>query len=91
MGSVIFDLEVDLSICGRTIDSGPRCYARSHIRRSNCAVPRLHQVRANSSRPNPSSWTSAQDFAEPFWQRDGAVCFVDPDGYWLILSPSSWA
>lgn len=27
----------------------------------------------------------------PYWQRDGAVCFIDPDGYWLILSPSSWA
>lgn len=26
----------------------------------------------------------------PYWQRDGAVCFVDPDGYWLVLSPSSW-
>lgn len=27
----------------------------------------------------------------PYWERDGATCFVDPDGYWLILSPSSWA
>lgn len=26
----------------------------------------------------------------PYWERDGAVCFVDPDGYWLVLSPSSW-
>jgi hypothetical protein len=26
----------------------------------------------------------------PYWQRDGAVCFVDPDGYWLVLSPSTW-
>jgi hypothetical protein len=27
----------------------------------------------------------------PYWEHDGAKCFVDPDGYWLILSPSSWA
>ena len=26
----------------------------------------------------------------PYWERDGAECFVDPDGYWLIISPSSW-
>ena len=26
----------------------------------------------------------------PYWERDDAKCFVDPDGYWLILSPSSW-
>ena len=26
----------------------------------------------------------------PYWDRDGAVCFVDPDGYWLVLSPSWW-
>ena len=23
----------------------------------------------------------------PYWARNGAVCFVDPDGYWLVLSP----
>jgi len=28
--------------------------------------------------------------ANPYWQRSGAVCFVDPDGYWLILSPDAW-
>jgi catechol 2,3-dioxygenase-like lactoylglutathione lyase family enzyme len=28
--------------------------------------------------------------ANPYWERDAAVCFVDPDGYWLVLSPSSW-
>jgi YycE-like protein len=28
--------------------------------------------------------------ANPYWERNGAVCFVDPDGYWLILSPDSW-
>jgi catechol 2,3-dioxygenase-like lactoylglutathione lyase family enzyme len=28
--------------------------------------------------------------ANPYWTRTGAVAFVDPDGYWLILSPDSW-
>jgi catechol 2,3-dioxygenase-like lactoylglutathione lyase family enzyme len=28
--------------------------------------------------------------ANPYWARNGAVCFVDPDGYWLILSPDAW-
>ncbi len=28
--------------------------------------------------------------ANPYWARNGAVCFVDPDGYWLILSPEAW-
>jgi hypothetical protein len=26
----------------------------------------------------------------PYWARCGAVCFVDPDGYWLVLSPQAW-
>jgi catechol 2,3-dioxygenase-like lactoylglutathione lyase family enzyme len=26
----------------------------------------------------------------PYWARQGATCFVDPDGYWLILSPDRW-
>jgi len=26
----------------------------------------------------------------PYWERNGAVCFVDPDGYRLILSPDAW-
>jgi catechol 2,3-dioxygenase-like lactoylglutathione lyase family enzyme len=26
----------------------------------------------------------------PYWERNGAVCFVDPDGYWLVLSPQTW-
>jgi catechol 2,3-dioxygenase-like lactoylglutathione lyase family enzyme len=26
----------------------------------------------------------------PYWERTGAVCFVDPDGYWLVLSPDAW-
>lgn len=28
--------------------------------------------------------------ANPYWARNGAVAFVDPEGYWLILSPDSW-
>jgi catechol 2,3-dioxygenase-like lactoylglutathione lyase family enzyme len=28
--------------------------------------------------------------SNPYWTREGAVAFVDPDGYWLILSPDSW-
>ena len=28
--------------------------------------------------------------ANPYWERNRAVCFVDPDGYWLILSPDAW-
>jgi catechol 2,3-dioxygenase-like lactoylglutathione lyase family enzyme len=26
----------------------------------------------------------------PYWERTGARCFVDPDGYWLVLSPLAW-
>ena len=26
----------------------------------------------------------------PYWARNGAVCFVDPDGYRVVLSPQSW-
>jgi hypothetical protein len=26
----------------------------------------------------------------PYWGRTGAVCFVDPDGYRLVLSPEAW-
>jgi catechol 2,3-dioxygenase-like lactoylglutathione lyase family enzyme len=26
----------------------------------------------------------------PYWARNGAVSFVDPDGYRLLLSPESW-
>jgi catechol 2,3-dioxygenase-like lactoylglutathione lyase family enzyme len=28
--------------------------------------------------------------ANPYWARNGAVSFVDPDGYWLVFSPESW-
>lgn len=33
---------------------------------------------------------TAQDPANPYWAREGAIAFVDPDGYWLILSPDRW-
>jgi catechol 2,3-dioxygenase-like lactoylglutathione lyase family enzyme len=26
----------------------------------------------------------------PYWRKNGAVCFVDPDGYWFVLSPEAW-
>jgi catechol 2,3-dioxygenase-like lactoylglutathione lyase family enzyme len=26
----------------------------------------------------------------PYWTRESAIAFVDPDGYWLILSPDRW-
>jgi catechol 2,3-dioxygenase-like lactoylglutathione lyase family enzyme len=32
----------------------------------------------------------AQAAQNPYWERNGAVCFVDPDGYRLILSPDAW-
>jgi catechol 2,3-dioxygenase-like lactoylglutathione lyase family enzyme len=31
-----------------------------------------------------------QAAANPYWGESGALCFVDPDGYWLILSPDAW-
>lgn len=32
----------------------------------------------------------AQVSPNPYWANVGAVCFVDPDGYRLVLSPQSW-
>ena len=32
----------------------------------------------------------SQSPPNPYWTRAGAIAFVDPDGYWLILSPDSW-
>ena len=32
----------------------------------------------------------AQTPTNPYWTANGARCFVDPDGYWLVLSPSAW-
>jgi catechol 2,3-dioxygenase-like lactoylglutathione lyase family enzyme len=40
------------------------------------------RIRAAGFEPRPA--------ANPYWERSGAVSFVDPDGYWLILSPDSW-
>jgi catechol 2,3-dioxygenase-like lactoylglutathione lyase family enzyme len=31
-----------------------------------------------------------QSPANPYWTREGAIAFVDPDGYWFILSPDRW-
>jgi hypothetical protein len=40
------------------------------------------RVRRDGHEPQPAS--------NPYWEQNGAVCFVDPDGYWLILSPQTW-
>jgi catechol 2,3-dioxygenase-like lactoylglutathione lyase family enzyme len=32
----------------------------------------------------------ARPSPNPYWQRTGAVCFADPDGYRLVLSPDAW-
>ena len=29
--------------------------------------------------------------SNPYWAREGAIAFVDPDGHRLILSPGSWS
>lgn len=31
-----------------------------------------------------------QALPNPYWTCEGAIAFVDPDGYWLVLSPDSW-
>jgi catechol 2,3-dioxygenase-like lactoylglutathione lyase family enzyme len=33
----------------------------------------------------------AKTASNPYWAREGAIAFVDPDGYWLILSPGNWS
>ena len=40
------------------------------------------QIRAAGHEPQVSP--------NPYWANVGAACFVDPDGYWLVLSPQSW-
>src|SRR5215831_13604445 len=40
------------------------------------------RIRASGLEPSVSP--------NPYWARTGAVCFVDPDGYWLVLSPEAW-
>ena len=40
------------------------------------------RIRASGVEPSASP--------NPYWARTGAVCFVDPDGYWLVLSPEAW-
>lgn len=31
-----------------------------------------------------------RDPTNPYWGKNGGVCFVDPDGYWFVLSPEAW-
>ena len=40
------------------------------------------RIRASGVEPSASP--------NPYWAKTGAVCFVDPDGYWLVLSPEAW-
>ena len=47
--------------------------------RVDAVVARL-DVAGHAPRPSPN----------PYWQDTEARCFVDPDGYWLVLSPDSW-
>lgn len=43
---------------------------------------RAAAIRAAGNEPRAPS--------NPYWTRRGAVAFVDPDGYWLIVSADSW-
>ena len=48
---------------------------------AGAVAERAAAIRAAGHEPRPP--------ANPYWAREGAVGFVDPDGYWLILSPES--
>ena len=52
-----------------------------------CSVERVEGVVARLAAAGHEPKLSANDY----WQETGARCFVDPDGYWLILSPDSWS
>jgi catechol 2,3-dioxygenase-like lactoylglutathione lyase family enzyme len=41
----------------------------------------VERIRADGFEPRPA--------ANPYWAEHGAISFVDPDGYWLILSPDA--
>jgi catechol 2,3-dioxygenase-like lactoylglutathione lyase family enzyme len=49
---------------------------------ADVVAERVAGIRAAGHEPEPP--------ANPYWTREGAVAFVDPDGYWLVLSPDSW-
>jgi catechol 2,3-dioxygenase-like lactoylglutathione lyase family enzyme len=49
---------------------------------AQAVADRAASIRAAGYDPEPPT--------NPYWEREGAVAFVDPDGYWLILSPESW-
>ncbi len=40
------------------------------------------RIRASGAEPSASP--------KPYWAKTGVVCFVDPDGYWLVLSSEAW-
>jgi YycE-like C-terminal domain len=45
---------------------------------------------SRAAEPFRNSGLEPHTAANPYWERNGAVCFVDPDGYQLILSPDAW-
>jgi catechol 2,3-dioxygenase-like lactoylglutathione lyase family enzyme len=49
----------------------------------------VEKLRARASRLRAAGLEPRMP-SNPYWQRNGAVGFVDPDGYWLILSPEDW-
>jgi catechol 2,3-dioxygenase-like lactoylglutathione lyase family enzyme len=49
---------------------------------AHAAAARVATLRRAGHDPTPT--------ANPYWTRNGAIAFVDPDGYSLILSPDSW-
>lgn len=49
---------------------------------ANAVTSAADRIRAAGLEPTVSP--------NPYWARHGAVCFVDPDGYWVVLSPQAW-
>ena len=45
-------------------------------------------VAASAARIRAAGFEPAES-PNPYWGRTGAICFLDPDGYWLVLSPES--
>jgi mannose-6-phosphate isomerase-like protein (cupin superfamily) len=48
---------------------------------AECVSQAAERIRSGGFEPRSA--------ANPYWERTGACCFVDPDGYWLILSPDA--
>lgn len=54
-----------------------------YLRSPDAVAALARRIEASGHRPRPA--------ANPYWQETGATCFVDPDGYWLVLSPLDWS